>query len=133
MYPLEESLQWLGPAGHSLVDCYVPLVVFPVSLGSLSLLPLRWPGVEPLKVLAEVYLPMGYWFPSAVLPARYGLTRFPCLQTEPLPRGGFAFLGPSTGLEVVRVEAEDRALRLLGVPPVVGVAFSALPDPQTAA
>jgi len=31
---------------------------------------------------------MGYRFPSAVLPARYGLTRFLFIQTEPLPRGG---------------------------------------------
>ena len=70
VYPLEEELQWLRLAGHSLVGYYVPSAESPVPLGSLFLLPLRWPGVGPLKVLAEVYLPMDGEFPSAVLPAR---------------------------------------------------------------
>jgi len=47
--------------------------------------------------------------------------------------GGFTLPSPSAGLEVVRVEAEDLALWLVGVPPVVGVAFPALSDPRTAA
>jgi len=37
VYQLEESLQLLEPAEHSLVNCCVPLAVSPVSRGLLSL------------------------------------------------------------------------------------------------
>jgi len=132
-YQLEESLQLLEPAGHSLVDCCVPLVASPgftvsppSSLARSGAFEGGGGGVFADGLLASTG--------SASCPLRFDPFSFSPDEAPPAGGGGgFALPSPQPGLEVVRVEAEDLVLRVVGAPLVMGVASLVSPGPRSAA